>query len=175
MSRARLREHLLGRRTQERPHTRYTRNVVLFSQRGISFVVLSVLAVLPVSGTVCAALCTPAANVTSASHEHQASPGHQASHEHHASAQPSHEPAAGQQRVEGTSVHDCDRHNGPAREATATLTAAVRSSDISLISVTQLVGRGTPKVVALTSVGTHSGSSPPGPAAPTRALLVLRI
>jgi hypothetical protein len=162
-------EYLLGRSTRERWHPRYTWNVVLFRQRGISLVVLSVLAVLPVSGTVCAALCMPAAKATSASHEHQAS------HEHHASAQPSHEPVAGQQRVEGTSGHDCGRHNGPTHEATATLTAAVRSSDISLISVTQLVGPGTPNVFALISVRTHSGSSPPGPAAPTRAPLVLRI
>ncbi len=148
----RLMEDLLGRGSRERSHPRYTRNVVLFWQRGLSLVVLSVLAVLPVSGTMCAALCKPAANAGSVSHE----------------------PVSGQRQVQGTSGHDCDRHKGPAHEATARLTGAA-CSDISLISVTRHVGPGTPNLFALTSVRTHAGSSPPGPAASTRPPLVLRI
>ena len=161
MSRGPLLEHLLGRRTRERSHQRYTRDVGLFWLRRVSLLVLLVLALLPVSGTVCAALCVPAASAGSMSG-------------HHASSPPCHEPTSGHPRVVGTSGHACDRHNGPAHDATATLTAAVRS-DISLISVTQLVGPGTPDLFALTSVRTHSGSSPPGPATPTRTPLVLRI
>ena len=161
MSRGPLLEHLLGRRTRERSHPRYTRDVGHFWLRRVSLLVLLLLAVLPVSGTVCAALCMPAASAGSVSGGH------------HAASPPCHEPASGHPRVAGTSGHAC-RHNGPAHEATAALTAGVRS-DISLLSVTQLIEPGTPNLFARTSVRTHSGSSPPGPSTPTRTPLVLRI
>ena len=162
MSPGPLLEHLLGRRRREPSRPRYTRDVGHFWLRRVSLLVLLVLAVFPVSGTVCAVLCLPAAS------------GGSESGGHHTSAPPCHEPVSGGPKVEGRSGHGCDRHNSPAHEATAALTAGVRS-DISLISVTQLIEPGTPNLFPLTSVRTHSGSSPPGPATTTRTPLVLRI
>ena len=122
---------------------------------------LTVLTLVPVSGTLCAALCLPAA------------PSVSEGGQHHAAPPPCHEPVSEQPRVHPTPGHACDCHVGPAREATGTLTAAARHEH-GIPSVTQLESPGTTAPRALTT-DRRSRSGPPGSPRSTRAPLVLRI
>jgi hypothetical protein len=147
---------------QGSPDSRYTPTVGLFRNRGISLVVLAVLAGLPVSGSVCAALCVPAVKAVPDPAMHDAAASH------------CDEPASGRPRVRGTSGHDCSHHDGAAREAASSLTAA--RADTAVLPMARHVAPAASNLFGSTSVRVHSGSSPPpGAASPTRTPFVLLI
>lgn len=147
--------------TRGRPVPRYTPTVGPW-QRRVSLVVLSVLAALPVSGTVCAALCVAAVHAAVAQSEHHATRSH------------SHESAPRGFHVRGTSGHDCNRPDSPGREATATMAAARSYSGVP--STVQHVTPAAPNRLAATWLHLQSDSSPPpGWASSTPSPLVLRV
>jgi hypothetical protein len=136
--------------------------VGLFRNRRASLVVLAVLAGLPVSGTVCAALCVPAVNAAPTPSVHDVAASH------------CDEPVSGRRGVRGTSGHDCSHHDGAAREAAASLTAA--RADTAVLPMARHVAPASSNLFGSTSVRVHSGSSPPpGAASPTRTPFVLLI
>lgn len=148
-----------GLRTSFPP--RYTREVGAYWPQAVGLIVLSVLTVLPVTGTVCAALCAPAVNAASATANHTSTPR-------------CHEPVSGQQEVRGTAEHDCCRHDGPARETRTWLIAAW--ADVSVRSMSQDVRPAVLNWLPVTANRIHCGSRPPlGTASPTRTPLILRI
>lgn len=140
-----------------------------WKQRVVGAVVLSVLAGLPVLGTVCAELCDPAVNSASSYHAEVAT--------HYGSKAACHEPrdSAGV-RAGATSGHDCVPHDGTVRGANRTLTTGRADTSV-------LPAAAAPAFVAFVqaalspfiSVGTRSGYNPPPGASPTGAPRVLRI
>jgi hypothetical protein len=134
--------------------------VVGVVRRGLTSFVLVLIALVPVTGTWCAALCLPA------------TPSAATSGEHHAAPAPCHEPVSEPRRVHGTSGHACDCHIGPADEAAATLTASRKEHGTT--SLAQLTGLGSATFFPPPTIH-RSRSSPPGPPAFARAPLVLRI
>jgi hypothetical protein len=135
--------------------------VVGVVRRSVSSLVLVLITLVPVSGTLCAALCLPAAPSRPAGGEHQVAPS------------PCHETVSGQPRVYGARGHDCDCHITTAGETAATLTAATRREH-GTSSLTQLPGRGSATLLPLPTI-VLSASSPPGSLAFTRDPFVLRI
>ena len=136
----------------------YTRSVSW--RHRIAAVLLTVLAGLPVSGTVCAMVCDSASTAAAA---------------HHGSGQKCEEPAraASGPQVVGHTEHDCSTHDAAVRHAT--MTAAERA-DLTTKSAPLMIG-----VVQIESATLHDSrtffdySSPPGTAPPTTTPLVLRV
>ena len=150
----------------------YTRVVTSLWRRRISAAVVSVLAVLPMSGALCASLCAHHGHAeATAPHGH-----HAAAHEHHTST--SAEQPAGDARgaLVGTIPHDCNRHGGPAGATSAALTAARAGTGLTLVADHGVLQPPVRCLSQLRLVRLHSGSGPPpGLSSPTRAPLVLRI
>lgn len=149
----------------------YTRFVRLVWQRTICVAVLSLLAVLPVSGPVCAVLCAPPAQdkATTAGHHDQ-----HADHGQHPSV-PADRKLLVNQTAMGVPPHqDCSGHQGVG-DGTAASLSAVRA-DAGLVTAVQHVLPVAAYPSPPTSLRVHSGSSPPldSPLS-TRAPLILRI
>lgn len=150
----------------------YTRLVSLFWRRSLSAAVVAVLAVLPLSGALCASLCANHGHgEATAAHGH-----HAAAHDHEASSSADQPAVDTLAAVVGSVAHDCSRHGGPTGDTSAALTAARADKGLSLADyhgVTQPVVR---PISGLTPLRLYPGSSPPpGTVAPSRAPLVLRI
>ena len=141
-------------------------------RRSISAAVVSVLAVLPLSGALCASLCAHHGHAEiTASHVH-----HAAAHEHHVST--SADQPAGDLRGALVSAvpHDCNRHGGPAGGTSAALTAARADMGLTLAADPGVIQPVVRCLSELRLIRLHSGSSsPPGLSSATRAPLVLRI
>lgn len=138
--------------------SRYTRSVSW--RHRIALVLLTVLAGLPISGTVCAMACASASSVTAA---------------HHGSGQKCEEPArplSGPQ-ISGHSEHDCSRHDGAIRQAATT---AAERADLTAKSVPLVIAPVQIESVSLRDSQTFLDySSPPSTAPPTMTPLVLRV
>jgi hypothetical protein len=126
----------------------------------IAVVLLTVLAGLPVSGTVCAMVCDAASKAAATHHK-----SGEACEEH---AQPSSGP-----QINGHPEHDCSTHNGAVRQATTT--AAERAD---------LITKSAPLTTAAVEIASETVidwqpsfdySSPPDTAPPTTTPLVLRV
>jgi hypothetical protein len=127
----------------------------------ISLVVLAILTVGPVTGTVCAMLCVPAAKSDASSHH---SPGH---HRTEAAS------ASTDVQIFGVSEQDCCDHDAAARIATrAPERADVGAASASLALTAGVRGAFRALPDATTSV---EFDAPPGAAPPTTAPFVLRI
>ena len=149
----------------------YTRFVRLVWQRTISVTVLSLLAVLPVSGPVCALLCAPPAQDETATAGHH---DQHAGHGEHASMPPDRESLVNQAGMGAPPHQDCSSHQALG-DVTAASLSAVRA-DAGLITAVQHVLPMAAYLSRPTSLRVHSGSSPPlDTPSPTRAPLVLRI
>lgn len=149
----------------------YTRFVRLVWQRTISVAVLSLLAILPVSGPVCAVLCAPPAQDESATAGHH---DQHADHGQHASMPPDRELFPNQAAVGVPPHQDC---SGPHAlgDVTAASLSAVRA-DAGLITAVQHVLPMAAYLSRPMPLRVHSGSSPPPDTpSPRRAPLVLRI
>ena len=138
-------------------------------RRSISLIALSVVAGLPVSGTVCAALCASAASAAPARETYGGV------HHHGSGSTTSGRTASPEQPgMVGVLGHDCLNHDGGVGDATEALTAI--RADTSFLTVGGGLSPSTPAVFGLTATREHSGSGPPFRIpSPTRALLVLRI
>jgi len=132
------------------------------NQRTISFVVLSILTALPVSGTLCAMLCNSAAASRAAAH--------------HASGKPCDEeqattPSSGPQ-LRGASGHDCSDHEVAVREAATT---ATRADSVPGPSVLAAVAVHDTISNPVDSDAVFDYRTPPGSTPPTASPLVLRV
>jgi hypothetical protein len=136
------------------------------------FVLVLILALLPLNGTVCAALCSAPAAAATAPEDHDSSHHHASNH--HASGTRSHHARSSpaESRFERLAGHNCGGH-AAIGEATLALTAG--RADI--------IGHVGQSFVPFTAVGldraltgTRPTDDPPlGIGSPTRAPLVLRI
>lgn len=140
---------------------RYTRKVRASSHRWIGVLLLVVLAVLPASGTVCAALCVPAVDAATPIRGHAADA-------------PCHDAASDGAGLRGMAGHDCGRHDGIARDVAASLTPS--RSDAGALSAGGPVALPAPYPAAPHPARVRSGpGAPPGTGSPTGTPLVLRI
>jgi hypothetical protein len=136
-------------------------------RRAFALVLLSVLTVLPVSGTVCLALCT-SATASASAHEsghggqHGSSPANC-----HESASPAEQPQLG--AVFG---HDCLAHGSAIQDRSEALTAG--RADATFIAATRNLTP-SPSVPGLASLRRSSGASPPVELTAPARPLVLRI
>ena len=138
--------------------SRYTRFVSW--RHRIAVVLLTALAGLPVSGTVCAMVCESASSAVAT---------------HHGSGQKCEEPAhpsTGPQ-ISGHSEHDCSTHDSVVRQATTT---AAERADMTAKSAAPIIVAVQIESVAVRDSQTFlDHSSPPGTAPPTTTPLVLRV
>jgi hypothetical protein len=122
---------------------------------------VAVVAVLPVSGTACEALCALAVHSAAMPVEH-------------GSASACHDPIDDSAAVRDASGHDCGAHSGSAGESPAVVSA--NRVDGGVIPVAQQIGPSVYRLFAPTPLTAHSQSgTPPGTAPPVRTSLVLRI
>lgn len=136
---------------------RYTRSVQW--RHRIAVVLLTVLAGLPVSGTVCAMVCESASSAAAT---------------HHGSGQKCEDPAppSSGPQISGYPEHDCSTHDGAIRQAT---TAAERA-DLTTKSAPIIIGAAAIVSVVLRNPQTFFDySSPPGTPPSTTTPLVLRV
>ncbi len=138
--------------------SRYTR-IVSWRHR-ISFVVLLVLAALPVSSTLCAMVCDASTQTMS---------GH-----HHGGGKATDEVASSSHaQFRGVSEHDCNTHDAVIRQ-TATTAAERADSTASSAPLMLSVPFATVAVHAV-AASTAEYTPPPGTAPPTATPLVLRV
>jgi len=146
------------RRLTTKAHPRvsgYTRTVGFSWRRGVSVIVLSAFAGLPVSALICAIDCAAEARPIS----------------HHASPATCHDVPGASSTIEGTSDHDCEH----ADLAAAVFLTAVRA-DTTVPSVKHAIVATPRETLALLAGSAQPRSgAPPGSAAPARPPLVLRI
>ena len=138
--------------------SRYTRSVSW--RHRIAVVLLTVLAGLPVSATVCAMVCESASSAAAA---------------HHGSGQKCEDPAppSSGPQISGYPEHDCSTHGGALRQASTT---AAERADVTTKSVPIVIGAvRTESVVFRNNQIFFDYSSPPGTAPPTTTPLVLRV
>jgi len=146
------------------------RSVGVLRQKGVALVLLSALAGLPVSGTVCVALCTPSASSGSA---HEA---HGGGHDHHSSGSTRDHGASspGQLQIGGLPGHNCLDDHGTVVDATEALAAS--RVHRSFLTVSPNLSPSTRAFFAFTSTCEPLGDRPsPGSISPSHAPLVLRI
>ncbi len=137
---------------------RYTRSVQW--RHRIAVVLLTVLAGLPLSGTVCAMVCESASSAAAT---------------HHGSGQKCEDPAppSSGPQISGYTEHDCSTHDGAIRQATTT---ATERADLTTKSAPIIIG-----AAAIVSVVPRNPqtffdySSPSGTAPSTTTPLVLRV
>ena len=137
---------------------RYTRSVQW--RHRIAVVLLTVLAGLPVSGTVCAMVCESASSTTAT---------------HHGSGQKCEDPAppSSGPQISGYPEHDCSTHDGAIRQASTT---AAERADVTTKSAPLVINAASiESVVFRDSQNFFDYSSPPGTAPPTTTPLVLRV
>lgn len=126
----------------------------------IAVVLLTLLAGLPVSGTVCAMVCDSASSAAAT---------------HHGSGRKCEEPArpSGGPQIGGHSEHDCSTHDGTIQQATTTAAERV-----------EMTAKSAPLVIATVQIESlvlrasqvfFDSSSPPGTVSPTTTPLVLRV
>jgi hypothetical protein len=137
----------------------YTRSVQW--RHRIAVALLTVLAGLPVSGTVCAMVCESASSATAP---------------HHGSGQKCEDPAppSSGPQISGYPEHDCSTHDGAVRQASTT---AAERADVTTRSSSIIIGAAviTESVVLRNPQTFFDYSSPPGTAPPTTTPLVLRV
>jgi hypothetical protein len=138
----------------------YTRNVIPFWRRGIGLAAALFVAMLPVSGAVCAVWCATGMHAATVSGAHSAA------------ASTCHEPVEGQPTLQSTSTHNCAGHDAPVFEAIAS--AAWTRTALSAPSANQPIGPALPSLMPV-RLQPRSGSGPPGRSSPTLARFVLRI
>jgi len=136
----------------------------------IAVVLLTVLAGLPVSGTVCTMMCDSASSQAPSRHHDSAGPSH-----HHDSGKGREDVAAASTglQLRGVSDHDCSTHDGAVRQL---ITTTAQRGD-ALVIATPLAGA-IVQISFATPSGTNSAfdySAPPGTAPPTTTPLVLRV
>ena len=136
---------------------RYTRCVQW--RHRIAVVLLTVLAGLPVSGTVCAMVCESASSAATAHH----GPGQKCEHP----APPSSGP-----QISGYPEHDCSTHDGAIRQ---TSTTAGERADLTTKSAPIIFGAVRTESVVFRDSRIFGYISPPGSAPPTTTPLVLRV
>ena len=137
---------------------RYTRSVQW--RHRIAVVLLTVLAGLPVSGTVCAMVCESASSTATT---------------HHGSGQKCEDPAppSSGPQISGYPEHDCSTHDGAIRQASTT---AAERADVTTKLAPIIIGAAAIESVVLRNPQTFFDySSPPGTAPPTTTPLVLRV
>lgn len=137
----------------------YTRFVGFFWRRGVSVLVLSVFAGLPVSSLVCAIDCAAGARATPAAVAHHGSPA------------TCHEVSEASVSIAGASHHDCEH---PDFAAAAFLTAGRAGATV----LSGKLAIGATRQVALAPIAGYAqprSGAPPGTAAPVRTPVVLRI
>jgi hypothetical protein len=131
----------------------------------IAVVLLTVLAALPVSGTVCTLMCDSSSWAAAAGqgpHAHHSSPGEPAATDSSTGPQ-----------IGGNPEHDCSTHDGAIRQATTT---PAERADLTAKSAPVTIG-----AIHIESVSLRDSqafvdySSPPGTAPPTTTPLVLRV
>ena len=144
---------------------RYTLGVNRMRRHGVALVVAFVLAGLPLSSTVCLALCAP--STSSAAHETHGG-GH---HDHHSTNEFASQ-GHGQPALAALDGHRCLSHPAQIGKSTEAL-VAVRA-DAAPIALAPALGLATSAVIAPSTLPDYSDGSPP-PASSTRAPLVLRI
>ena len=141
--------------------SRYT-PIVGWNQRTISIVVLTVLTLLPASGTLCALACDSTAPAAASSH-------------HHGSGQGCDEAprlSSGVQ-IRGIAEHDCGNHEAVVGQAA---TAAAERAQFASPSAPPAVSAASDTFRALPiSRGFLQDGAPPGTAPPTTTPLVLRV
>ncbi len=140
------------------PKPRYTRSVQW--RHRIAVVLLTVLAGVPVSGTVCAMVCESTSSATAT---------------HHGSGQKCEAPAppSSGPQITGFLEHDCSTHDGAIRQASTT---AAERADVTTKSTPIIIGAVAIESVALRNPQSFFDySSPPGTAPPTTTPLVLRV
>ncbi|HET9358764.1 MAG TPA: hypothetical protein VFO58_03395 [Vicinamibacterales bacterium] len=125
----------------------------------IAVVLLTVLAGVPVSGTVCVMVCESASGAAAG---------------HHGSGQTCEEPSLPSTgpHLSGPSQHDCRAHAGVIPQAATT--AAERADTIAK-SPLQVLGAVPVRPVTLRDSGTFDDTSPPGTTPLTTTPLVLRV
>ena len=138
--------------------SRYTQSVPW--RHRIAVVLLTVLAGLPISGTVCALACESTSNADAT---------------HHGSGRECDEPTqpSSAPQVSGQSEHDCSTHGGLLRPATTT---PAERADLTAKSAPLVIGAA--QVESVSPRDSHiflDYSSPPGTAPPTTTPLVLRV
>lgn len=139
--------------------SRYTRTVSW--RHRISFVVLIVLAALPVSSALCAMVCDASAKTMS---------GH-----HHGAGKASEEtaPSSNQVQLRSMSEHDCSTHDAVIRQ---TATTAAERADATAGSAPLMVSVSHATVtVPVVASSTPEYNAPPGTTPPTSTPLVLRV
>ena len=141
--------------------SRYTRSVSW--RHRISVVLLLLLTALPVSGTVCAMLCDPAAATRAAAH--------------HASGKPCDDDQAttamSGPQIRSTAGHDCNDHEAAVRQAaTTTATRADSVAGPSLLVAVPVHASISNRIDANT---VFEYRTPPGSTPPTASPLVLRV
>ena len=138
--------------------SRYTRTVSW--RHRISFVVLIVLAALPVSSALCAVVCDASATMS----------GH-----HHGAGKASEEtaPPSSQVQLRSVSEHDCNTHDAVIRQTTTT---AAERADAAAGSAPLMVSVSHATVtVPVVASSTAEYNAPPGTPPPTATPLVLRV
>ena len=139
----------------------YTRPVGHFCRRGASFILAITLGGLPVTAGVCASLCTGAESAVPAGDEHRGSAGS------------CHEPDADGLQLSGAASHHCNTHAGHKRESTLVVRTA--RADGVVVSPVAALPETFNAVAAVSDRLPIVPGAPPGPPAPARAPLVLRI
>jgi hypothetical protein len=136
--------------------SRYTRSVSW--RHRIALVLLTVLAGLPVSGTVCAMVCESASSAVAT---------------HHGSGQKCEEPASPSTgpQTSGHSEHDCS-YDGAVRQAATT---AAERADMTAKSAPLMIGAVQIELALRVSQTFLGYSSPPDTAPPPTTPLVLRV
>lgn len=135
----------------------YTQFVGLWWRRGVSAIVLSMFAGLPVSNLVCAIHCAAEATAATAGH--------------HALSVACHEAPLASFTTEAPSHHECEHAD---REAAAFLRTIQADPTVLLVKQAVIATTHATQNLFVGSTEPRSGA-PPGPAQPVRAPLVLRI
>jgi hypothetical protein len=126
----------------------------------IAVVLLTVLAGLPVAGTVCAMSCESASSAAAT---------------HHGSGQKCEDPAppSSGPQISGYPEHDCSTHDGAIRQASTT---AAERADMTAKAAALMIGAVAIESIVLRDIQTFFDySSPPSTAPPTTTPLVLRV